>query len=139
MKGEHFFYKENGVYYRLDMREVFYIKAESNYVQFYNAGKPILIRAPLQFIMKRLASQPFCQVHRSYAVSLDHIVAIGPDSLIVGNSPPEQIPISKKYYDNLLEVVTILEPGKQGCDSDCDRLPKEGEEVDWDEGMFDEK
>jgi DNA-binding LytR/AlgR family response regulator len=66
-----------------------------------------LIRTSLDTALRQLPDKMFLKVHRSFAVSVLHIVAIDRQVLEV-HGLEQLVPVSKKYYPEFIKQVTII-------------------------------
>ena len=82
-----------------------------------------------------LHDEKLVQTHRSFRF-LQHILAIGSDSVIVDTKEPVQIPVTRNYYRRLMDHILILESGV-GCGCDVSNVDSE-ESYAWANGPDDE-
>jgi DNA-binding LytR/AlgR family response regulator len=100
-----FFIKEKNVFIKLKFEDILFIKSEHVYaeIQLTNNQKH-LIRGNLNKIITKL-NKKFVRVHRSYIVNLDYLQKIDQSNIILLNV---NIPIGKKYKDDLLQKINLL-------------------------------
>lgn len=70
----------------------------SHYVAIYTKDKEYKIKANISTFAQEL-SEDFYQTHRSYLVSLKHIMRISRDSVILDNGG--QVPLARGKYDQI--------------------------------------
>jgi two-component system response regulator LytT len=92
------FIKKDYLLVKIRFDELRYIKSDGNYVEIFCENKKLLTRSTLKDFMQKLPPQRFIQVHKSYAVNIEHIDAIEYSSILVGK---ESIPISRSYTNDL--------------------------------------
>lgn len=82
-------------YHQLDVADIAFVKGLNNYIAIHRVlAAPIITYRNLKDMVNELPENDFCQVHRSYIVSLAHIRSIEKDSIQIGE---ETIPISASY------------------------------------------
>ncbi len=89
---------------RIDLREVRYVKSESNYVRFVLADKEIVSLMNLKDLELKLPSN-FVRAHRSYIVNLDHVERMDSNDIKVGRG---LVPVSDSYRQDLLGRLKLL-------------------------------
>ncbi len=95
------FVKDGSKLVRLNLNQVMYIKAESNYISFVQESKKIMTLMTMKELEAKLPYF-FARVHRSYFVNIHHIKAINVDHVVVEENI---IPIGEKYRDELLSRI----------------------------------
>ncbi len=88
----------------LDLGEVDWFQAASNYVRVFAGSEEYLVRGTLADLENRLSGQPFLRVHRSFVANLDKVKQITP--LEGGGHRLEltggaHIPVGRRYKDAL--------------------------------------
>lgn len=79
-------------FYKIDLDDILFIKGLSNYIAIHrSSGSPIITYMNLKEIIGELPVDRFCQVHRSYIVSLAHIDSLTRNNITIGTAI---IPIS---------------------------------------------
>src|SRR5687767_7056966 len=102
-----FFVWENKELVRVQPEQVVFLETQRNYTKIYLADKKYyLVRSSLSTALKKLPSDQFIKIHRSFVVSLHYIDRINTDHLVVGN---EGLPIGKQYYKSLIERLNVIE------------------------------
>ncbi len=132
MENKYCFYSDDGYLHKIPMEGVRYLESEGNYVKFHGRSGYDLARLPFVLVLDLLYSEKLIQIHRSYAIFIEHVIAIGPKSVVVDTLEPTEIPLTKKYRPKLMDHISILKAGSNGCGSDCD--PIDGPpEIDFDD------
>jgi DNA-binding LytR/AlgR family response regulator len=86
--------------------EVVCLITQNNYTRVCMSDKTYyLVRSTLSSIMQKLPADIFIQTHRSYAVSVFFIDDLAKDHLNIG---PDAIPISKQFYDRVINSLQII-------------------------------
>lgn len=99
------FVKDKGVYSKLKFENILYFKSDHVYLEInMKNNKKFIIRASLNEVIDKLNNN-FIRVHRSYIVNTKYLLQIETASLKIENS---NIPIGKKYRQNILEKLNIL-------------------------------
>ena len=102
-----FFVWQNRALKKLHPEDVICLSTEGNYTRIYLRDKSFyMVRSTLSAALKKLPADIFIKIHRSFAVSIDHIDSIHKDHLVVSN---ESLPIGKQYYRSLIEKLNVIE------------------------------
>lgn len=99
------FIKANGVLIKIDIKDILWLEALGDYVTIHTSEKKYTIHSTMKAIEKKLSPNLFIRVHRSFMVSLNKIVSID-DNVIVINK--QLIPIGAIYKDNLAKKLNLL-------------------------------
>jgi len=99
---QYLFIKEGTLFHKVNFDEILYIESDHVYVSVYTAQRRYLVRTSLQQYHDELDKNTFIRIHRSYIVNKHKIDSIAPAHLVMGN---KILPISKKYRDELLEML----------------------------------
>ncbi len=89
---------------RLDLRDVRFIKSDSNYVRFTLGDREITSLMNLKDLEVKLPAN-FVRAHRSYIVNLDHVERMDSNDIKVGGV---LIPVSDSYREELLGRLKLL-------------------------------
>jgi len=85
-----------------------WLESDGNYVVLHSEGERHRVRSTLQGLLERLDPHRFVRIHRSHAVSLDHVRELqswfGGDYLVVMESG-EELRMSRSYRDDVLQEV----------------------------------
>lgn len=120
-----YFFREDGLLKKLNLDRVVFLEAAKNYTRFNSLDGDFLVRISLDAAMKLLPENKFLQVHRSFAVSIDHISNVGRDSVFFTDFPKLEIPISRPYYVQLTKLVVIHDSAA----TDQEELPEKMEKA----------
>lgn len=83
---------------KLYEKEILYLESLSHYVTIYTKDREYKIKANISTFAQEL-SENFYQTHRSYLVSLKHIVRISRDCVTLDNGA--QVPLARGKYDQI--------------------------------------
>lgn len=75
--------------------KILYLEAQSHYVIINTTTVVFKVRERISELVKRLEPYGFQQVHRSYVVNEQHVVAYKHDEVVLSKNI--RIPVSKKY------------------------------------------
>jgi Response regulator of the LytR/AlgR family len=93
------FVKKQHLYYRIQFKDIHFIKADNVYLEVNTVDKKFLVRSPLKDYLEKLPQNKFYRAHKSYIVNVDHIDAINSKDIVINNN---LIPISKDFKDFIL-------------------------------------
>jgi DNA-binding LytR/AlgR family response regulator len=108
MSAHSFFFRQDGALKKLSLDEIIFIEAANNYVKFHKQGGHLMVRTTLDAALSRLPKNQFLRVHRSFAVSVDHIELIAKSVIVVKNFK-DGIPVSRQHYPGLIQQIVILD------------------------------
>jgi DNA-binding LytR/AlgR family response regulator len=100
-----FFIRSDGRYIKIAFADILYLESVKNYVRIVTVQKSWLVLMSLRHIEKELPADMFCRVHRSYVVSLYHIVSFDNEMIQMER---RQIPIGNRFRQTLPTRVKIL-------------------------------
>lgn len=89
---------------RIDLREVRFIRSESNYVRFVLGDRELTSLMNLKDLEVKLPAN-FVRAHRSYIVNLDHVERLDSNDIKVGSA---LVPVSDSYREDLLGRLKLL-------------------------------
>ena len=84
---------------RINISQIRYVEAMSEYLRIYLAGnpRPIIVLLSMKKMEERLPSRTFMRVHRSYIINLKMIQEISKNRISLGDET--EIPIGDSYRD----------------------------------------
>ena len=88
----------NGEMVKIYEKEILYLESLSHYITIYTKDKEYKIKANISTFAQEL-SEDFYQTHRSYLVSLKHIMRISRDRVTLDNAV--QVPLARGKYDQI--------------------------------------
>jgi len=98
------FIKDGDYFHKVHFDDILYLSTEHVYVVVHTKQKNFLVRGNLLEFVESFDSSQFIRVHRCYVANLEKIEKINSSNIIVGG---DEIPISKNYRDNLLNMLNI--------------------------------
>jgi len=87
---------------KLNLSEILYFEANSDYVFVHTLKQRYLTLNSLKGIAQEVGPSPFIRIHRSYLVNKEHIRAIEGRQVLVRD---DKLPISRQYYQEVYEKV----------------------------------
>ena len=109
MPKQHFFFRQDGQLKKLNLDDIVFLEAAKNYTRFVTPDGDHLVRISLDAAMELLPADKFLRVHRSFAVSFDHISDVGRESVLFTAFPKLAVPVSRPYYVQFTKQVVILD------------------------------
>lgn len=109
MSKKHFFFRQDGQLKKLNLDNIVFLEAAKNYTRFSTLEGDHLVRISLDAAMEMLPADKFLRVHRSYAVSFDHISDVGREAVVFTAFPELEVPVSRPYYVQFTKRVVILD------------------------------
>lgn len=101
---EYIFLKVEYQLVKVLLKDIVYIEGYKDYIKVHLAEKssPLLSLTSLKNMEELLPSEHFMRIHRSYIISLDHIVSITKNTVNMGNL---NITVSELYKEKFLQFV----------------------------------
>ena len=90
------FLKKEQHFERVPLKEILFLKAESNYSTIHTLSNRFIYSVVLSKMEAHLPIESFCRVHRSYVVNIHLIDGFEGNTLFIGNN---RIPVSKSNRD----------------------------------------
>ncbi|MTI33640.1 LytR/AlgR family response regulator transcription factor [Xanthovirga aplysinae] len=94
------FVKKNHHFVKIKIEDIYYIKADGNYLEIICEEEKFLIRSTLKNFMNRLPVSDFFQTHKSYIVNLNFVEALSSNYVLILE---EEVPLSRNSREMLLE------------------------------------
>ena len=88
------FITEDQVTYKLVHDDILYIEAYGNYLKIHTRGKTYVTRETMQEMVKKLPSDLFMRIHKSYIISLSKIDSISGNRVYINQ---QEIPVGEMY------------------------------------------
>ncbi len=101
-KKEHLFLYADKTIYKVNSKDILYLKAEVDYVKVVTIDTEILILDSLRNWNEKLQGLPFIQVHRSYIINIHKISKVYGNQVFINDKP---IPIGKTYKEPFLKKI----------------------------------
>ncbi len=94
------FIRSNKKYIQVVFDDIQYLEASGNYTKIYLITDTITIREKISSVLELLPKQEFVQVHKSFAVAINHIKSIEGNRIFIAD---HIIPIGKIYKTNFIQ------------------------------------
>lgn len=101
------FVKSNSRLVKLKTSDIYFVEALKDYVVINALNSRYTIHSTMKDIQKKLPSDEFVRVHRSFIVRLDKISAIEQPNVILENDK-KVIPIGGSYKDELSRKINLV-------------------------------
>jgi two-component system, LytTR family, response regulator LytT len=98
------FVKSNSRLVKVRTKDIFFIEALKDYVVINTSNARYTIHSTMKDIERKLSTNEFVRVHRSFIVRIDKIVAIEPPNLIL-EEEKKPIPIGGSYREELSKKI----------------------------------
>ena len=102
---EDIFVKSELKYVRLKFSEVYYVEAMADYVVLYLKDTKHIIHSTMKGIEKKLPSDTFARVHRSYIVNISRVDLVENTNIVINGN---KIPIGASYKADFMTRLKIL-------------------------------
>ena len=100
--AESIFLRSNKKYTQVIISDIQYIEASGNYTKVITTKETITIREKISEVLETLNTTDFIQVHKSFAISKQHIKSIEGNRIFIAD---HIIPIGKMYKMNVVELL----------------------------------
>lgn len=104
LKNYLFLKRENNLLQKLPFDDILWIGVKSQYIEFHLEDERIEQLTTMEAVLKKLPSQQFFRVHRSYVVNIKKINSINRNFVLIGE---QLIPVSEKKIKTLLKIIQI--------------------------------
>lgn len=101
------FVKANSKLVKVYLKDIYYVEALKDYVIINTQYARYTVHSTMKDIEKKLGTNEFVRVHRSYIVRTDKIQAIENQTVVLENEK-KAIPIGGSYRDELLTKLNLL-------------------------------
>ncbi len=99
------FIKDKFMRVKLQIKDIYFIKSEGNYLEIRLENKTHVVRGKLTEFLKLLPPNIFYQSHMRYIINSTKIETLGKDFVAINNT---DIPISKKYKEDIEKSISFL-------------------------------
>jgi len=100
---DYFFIKSNQKLEKVSFDEILFVEAMQNYCIIHTGSRKLICYITLTSINEKLPSDRFMKVHKSFIVSLEKILALDGNALIIATS---RIPVSRSLKSELMNRIT---------------------------------
>lgn len=103
---DHVYVKSDKKLIRVDLKDIMYVEGLKDYIIIRRPSDRIITLQTMKSLERRLPSDTFQRIHRSYILNIDHIKAIVGNMVeIEEKGERKQLPIGKNYREALLTMV----------------------------------
>jgi len=88
------FIKEDQVTFQVNLNDIMFVEAYGNYLKIHCKEKVYVTRVTMNEMEKKLTEEKFMRVHKSFIVSLDKIIKISGNRVIISD---QEIPVGERY------------------------------------------
>ena len=106
-KNDILFVKANSKLVKVYLKDIYYVEALKDYVIINTQYARYTVHSTMKDIEKKLGTNEFVRVHRSYIVRTDKIQAIENQTVVLENEK-KAIPIGGSYRDELRTKLNLL-------------------------------
>jgi len=101
------FVKSNSRLVKLKADDIYFVEALKDYVVIHTSEARYTIHSTMKDIQRKLNSEEFVRVHRSFIVRLDKIATIEQPNIVLDNDK-KLIPIGGSYKDELQQMINLI-------------------------------
>jgi DNA-binding LytR/AlgR family response regulator len=104
---DNFYIRNNNILTRIQLSDIFWIRAEGNYCEISVEERNHAVRTSLKKLAEMLPEHQFVQIHKSYIIRLDKIEKLDTNESVVwvnGNG----LPLGRTYKDKLMQRLNII-------------------------------
>lgn len=99
------FIKSQGELIKIEKKDILYIEAFDNYSKIFTHDKDFLLSFTLKDVLIKLNHPSFIRIHRSYTINMNKITSLCEGYALIET---KQIPIGRKYKDDLMKYISLL-------------------------------
>jgi DNA-binding LytR/AlgR family response regulator len=103
--SKNLFIKVDSKYVKLDLNEIRYVEALSDYVSVHTDKGRFIILGTMNGMIAKLDQNKFIRIHRSYIANIDRIESIQEGSAMIEG---KQLPVSRSSKDNLMKRIKLI-------------------------------
>jgi len=96
------FLKSNKKLIQVSINDILFLESAGNYVKVITSNETITVRDKISELLVKLPQNQFYQVHKSFAVSKQHIQHIEGNRISIGD---HKIPIGQKYKELIKRIL----------------------------------
>jgi DNA-binding LytR/AlgR family response regulator len=105
---DRFFVKDNEIMVRINLDDIYWIKADRTYYEIKTLNKSYNLVGNLKLFSQKFSHPMLIRVHRSYIVNLDKVTGIRGNMLLFGENIKAEISISETYRDEVNKRLHII-------------------------------
>jgi DNA-binding LytR/AlgR family response regulator len=99
---DYFFVRCDRKYEKVFFRDVSYVEGLQNYAVIHVLDRKLITYITLTSLENQLPKDQFLKVHKSFLISVPHIMAIEGDEIIMANA---RVPISRSLRDQVMQQI----------------------------------
>jgi|SRR6185369_7136607 len=105
------FIRQDGEFSKISCADIVYVEALKKYVRIVTTKRTYLMLVSMRHVEEVLPTDEFCRIHRSYIVSLSHVIKFNNEVVSIGS---KDFPIGQQYKGLLQKrVVTLMNEPKK--------------------------
>lgn len=102
-----FIFNKYGELVKINFSDIYFIRAEANYIAIHKESGYILSRMRLKDVLAEFPVKHFMQVHKSYIISIDKIHKLSSDdTLVMADEQKTNIVIGRPYLHSFLNQIS---------------------------------
>ena len=99
------FVKKKDVYYKVNLKDIVYIKSDHVYLEIYTKEREkFIIRSTLKIVLSKL-TKDFIQIHQSYIVNIRFSESLSQNKVLIQGV---ELPIGKKFKKIIYERISMI-------------------------------
>ena len=91
--------------YQVNLKDIFYLEKDGNYVRIHMKNRDILIRENMSDVFDMVPAAGFIRIHKSFVVAIKHIEMIEVHQITVNQ---KKLPIGSTYRESLRNRLGII-------------------------------
>ena len=99
------FFKKDNHFERVELDDIFWLKAESNYTLIHTQRGEYVYSTVLKSFEEKLPSDQFMRVHRSFIINLAKIETLEGEMVMIDN---QRIPIARSCRDKVFKILQVI-------------------------------
>ena len=100
---EHVLIKSGTDFYKVKIKEIYYVQGTGNYVTFVTKGKNILSLMTMKDVLQILPRGLFFRIHKSYIINFHQVDRIEKEQVMIRG---ETLPIGESYRESFFKAIT---------------------------------
>jgi DNA-binding LytR/AlgR family response regulator len=103
--SKNLFIKADSKYVKLDLNEIRYVEALSDYVSVHTNKGRFIVLGTMKGMITKLDQNKFIRIHRSYIVNIDRIESIQEGYAMIEG---KQLPVSRSSKESLMKRIKLI-------------------------------
>ena len=99
------FILKKGVYFKVNHKDILFVKADSGCIIINTSERVFSYSSTIKRFIEQINDPNFLRVHKSYLINFQHITSFNNQQVTILK---EEIPMSKRGYENLINVTRRL-------------------------------